>query len=110
SWANPMIATHVAAWVRASMYAGRARFCIHVPMLEANSPIHRMRKLRYVSAARAVPRRADEGARTSAAELLIGGAADQEECVDCIGDVKVSSTPGVPLSRGWGAITTDKNR
>jgi hypothetical protein len=39
NWAKISSPTKVADFVRLSMYAGRMKFCIQVPTLDANSPI-----------------------------------------------------------------------
>ena len=53
--------------VRSSMYAGSVKFCIHVPMFEANRPSQIQRKSRYdergPGGPRAVPVREGVGGR-----------------------------------------------
>ena len=43
SWPNTISPTRPPDLVRCWMYAGRATFCIHVPIPEANMPIHTSR-------------------------------------------------------------------
>ena len=79
--------TSAADSVRSSTYAGSVKFCIHVPMFEANNPSQIHRKSRYDNAARAVPGRCRCGRASVGADIDLTGrsryprvGADERSC------------------------------